>query len=59
MEDSALIIVDLDKAITSGWVRFSDQLDGIFSKEIIDAVARIEKGNSVKNEVALKELSKW
>ncbi|MBK7638951.1 MAG: hypothetical protein IPN93_04910 [Bacteroidetes bacterium] len=30
-----------------------------YNKEIIDAVARIEKGNSVKNEVALKELSKW
>jgi hypothetical protein len=30
-----------------------------YNKEINDAVTRIEKGNSVKHEEALKELSKW
>ena len=30
-----------------------------YNKEITEAVARIEKGNSVKHEDALKELSKW
>lgn len=30
-----------------------------YSKEIDDAVARIEKGNSVSHEDALKKLSKW
>lgn len=30
-----------------------------YNKEIIDAVARIEKGDFVKNKVALTELSKW
>ena len=38
-------------------------IDAVYANEkaflLIDAVARIEKGNSVKNEVALKELSKW
>lgn len=30
-----------------------------YNKEINDAVARIEKGNSVSQKDALKELSKW
>ena len=30
-----------------------------YNKEINEAVARIEKGNFVKHEDALKELSKW
>jgi len=30
-----------------------------YNKEINDAVTRIEKGNSVSNKNALKELSKW
>jgi hypothetical protein len=30
-----------------------------YNKEIDDAVARIEKGNSVSHKDALKELSKW
>jgi hypothetical protein len=30
-----------------------------YNKEINDAVARIEKGNSVSHKDALKELSKW
>ncbi len=30
-----------------------------YNKEIDEAVARIEKGNFVKHEDALKELSKW
>lgn len=30
-----------------------------YNKEINDAVARIEKGNSVSHKEALKELSKW
>lgn len=30
-----------------------------YNKEINDAVARIEKGNSVSHNDALKELSKW
>ena len=30
-----------------------------YNKELDDAVARIEKGNSVSHKDALKELSKW
>ena len=30
-----------------------------YNKEINEAVARIEKGNSVSHKDALKELSKW
>jgi hypothetical protein len=30
-----------------------------YNKEITDAVARIEKGNSVSHKAAIKELSKW
>jgi vacuolar-type H+-ATPase subunit D/Vma8 len=30
-----------------------------YNKEITEAVARIEKGDFVKHEDALKELSKW
>jgi len=30
-----------------------------YNKELNDAVARIEKGNSVYHKDALKELSKW
>jgi hypothetical protein len=30
-----------------------------YNKEINDAVARIEKGNSVSHKDALKELSEW
>lgn len=30
-----------------------------YNKEINDAVARIEKGNSVAHKDAVKELSKW
>jgi len=30
-----------------------------YNKEINDAVARVEKGNSVTHKDALKELSKW
>ena len=30
-----------------------------YNKEITDAAARIEKGNSVSHKAALKELSKW
>ncbi|MES2838076.1 MAG: hypothetical protein V4667_11170 [Bacteroidota bacterium] len=30
-----------------------------YNKEVNEAVSRIEKGNFVKHDVALKELSKW
>lgn len=30
-----------------------------YNKELAEAIARIEKGNFVKHEEALKELSKW
>lgn len=30
-----------------------------YNKELNEAVARIEKGNSISHKVALKELSKW
>lgn len=30
-----------------------------YNKEIVEAVARMEKGNSVSNKDAHKELSKW
>jgi hypothetical protein len=30
-----------------------------YNKEIVEAVARMEKGNPVSNKDALKELSKW
>jgi hypothetical protein len=33
MEDSALVIVDFDKAIQNGWTRLSQSLDAVYSEE--------------------------
>ena len=40
MEDSALVIVDMDQAISNGWTRFNNSLDELFTTEFEEKKAK-------------------